>query len=182
VPVVGVEGKIPVVEGLNNKQINEMNVFPGVAELIDLKTKKSFKIYANAPRDRHTDWSPLTSADTDVIKRINDPSRASNWTGWDNVNNWPNFIARAGVLMVKGRLIAVGFHLRPHGTIIGGKNTQPGLPLIDESDVQPSDRKPQIDTWPMGGHMCMYYLDSIGGTSGCNEKAEEAARKGFLYV
>ena len=57
----------------------------------------------------------------------------------------------------------------PHGSFMGGN---PGWPLINDSNTAPADRDPPLTSWPMGGHMCMYYSDSPSG-SGQNDWARQ---------
>jgi hypothetical protein len=151
------------------------------ADLIDLITNTTFNItWHEITAGYHTDWSPSTPADTAVIQRILDPDRKV--TNWNNTSAW-SFDPRPGILCLHKRYIAVGFHLRPHGSIVGYAN--PGPPLISEINVQPRDRVPPLSTWPMGGHMCMYYGDSRSGRSGPNESPakplNDAARDAFEW-
>jgi hypothetical protein len=91
-------------------------------------------------------------------------------TSWNSTAPWPYFIPRSGILTLNNRLIAVGFHLFPHGSIQGGAN--PGLPG-GQSDVPPTEGR-----WPLGGHMCMYYGNSTSSfqatMTAMNRAAEES--------
>jgi hypothetical protein len=111
-----------------------------IRELIDLDTGKSFNISWAASAGYHTDWDPATLADTSVAQSL------STWGSWR---------ARPGIIIVDNRLIAVGFHLMPHGVSFTANNG-------------------------INGHMCMYYHDSPTGTgtaeyaASMNAAAEEA--------
>lgn len=116
---------------------------------MDVLTGRRFNIWGKANDDMnyHTDWSPLTNADLDIIKAIIKEAKISGNQLWRG---------RSGVLtvVVDGvkHNIAVGFHLYSHdGALSGGVNAQTG---------------------PEWRHFCMYYGDSDGGTNGLNEAAE----------
>ena len=164
--------RIRNVELLTTAQVAAIATARTTRTLIDLNTRKSFNISWAASANYHTDWSPMTSADTDVIKSILNPEKSPTDSYWNSTSSW-SWDARPGVLVLGDRNIAVGFHLRPHGKIQGGAT--PGLPLRNapEGDVRPSGG------WTMGGHMCMYYHDSVGGTQDCNLAAREAHKRGL---
>jgi len=140
--------------------------------LTDLWTGKQLNISWQPVSNRHTDWSPMTSDDTAVLKSILAHDVEVDDESWENTSSW-SWNARPGVIDVHGRLIAVGFHLFPHGSIVGGS---PGWPFVNDSNTPPADRDPPLNNWPLGGHMCLYYGDSAGGTQAANDAAEEAYR------
>jgi len=196
VPVVGVEGEIPMVEGLNTRQVFDLKIARGSKRLIDLQTRKTLNVYWEANNNYHTDWTPMTSVDTDVVKSLLLPNRASNWDGWNNRDTWTNagaWNARHGVIELNGRFVAVGFHLFPHDRIMGDTIAKPGLPLTNRSGVWDEEGKNKnyaIDEngrWVLGGHMCMYYGDSPSGKSvpdqspakELNDAARKALKEGF---
>jgi hypothetical protein len=164
------------VELLTNAQVNNLNASPGSRVLTDLRTMRSFNIYWQPPGGSHTDWSPMTSADTAAIQNIVNSDLPINHQNWNNMSTWPAFNnGRPGVLNLNGRLIAVGYHFRPHGSIVGGT---PGFPLTSQSNNPPYDN--------VGGHMCMYYSNSTGNTvpatPGLNEAAERARARGLQRI
>ena len=147
-----------------------------VVPLTDINTGQTFNISWNF-YSRHTDWSPMTSDDTAIIKSILRPGVAANDPSWANTSSW-SWTGRPGIIAIEGRRIAVGFHLSPHGSIIGG--AQPGWPLSNQSDDAPTGN----NQWPLGGHMCMYYGDSTGGgnqnrVNQTNDAARDAYNRSF---
>ncbi|MGI5830863.1 MAG: SH3 domain-containing protein, partial [Bradymonadia bacterium] len=130
----------------------------------DLKTGKTFNVSWAASPGYHTDWTPMTASDTTVIKSLLS-SRAPNHADWAKTSSW-SWDGRPGEIQLSnGAKVAVGFHLRPHAAIMGGR---PGYPLANKSNTRPSSG------WALGGHMCMYYGDSPGGTQSCNTAAKNA--------
>ena len=147
---------------------------------------RSFNISWNASRTDHTDWTPMTVNDTNVIKTIINEvnNRSGENVDWTNARSWlsPNgrWIIRPGIITVESRRIAVGYHLFPHGSIIGGPGVEPrpGPYIVGDVNTRPADRYPPLATWPLGGHMCMYYGFSTGGTMAANDAAKDAFRIG----
>ena len=93
-------------------------------ELIDLGTLRSFYINWSVSRHYHTDWDPWSLYDTQVAQTL---------------GTWGSWAHRPGLLRFpSGQLVAVGFHLMPHGASFRGDN---GL----------------------DGHMCMFYGREGGG-------------------
>ena len=105
----------------------------------------------------HTDWSPATAEDVEIIKSI---LPNGEWS-WD---------PRPAVVTIDGRQIAVGIHLRPHAQNFALGN---GLPSA-------SNERPK-DGWGPGGHMCMYYGDSPPNNSDWDKRMNEAARIAFNW-
>lgn len=138
--------------------------------VLDLWTGEDFYIQWQVPSGWHTDWTPVSAYDTEAIQRILHPNGGVNW---HNVNSW-SWTPRPGVITVGNRRIAVGFHLRPHGSL-QTSNPNPGL-FINDSDTPPGERNPRLSEWPMGGHMCMHYSNSPGLTNPGNAMAREAHR------
>ena len=137
--------------------------------LTDLWTGKRFNI-AWHRRGDHTDWSPMAPADVQVIQSILNPTGANR--NWNLPSSW-SWDPRPAMVVVDGRRIAVGIHLFPHGSIMWNVNggAQPGLPLSNQSNTQPSGG------WPVGGHMCMYYSNSVGnGDPDWERRMNDAAR------
>lgn len=138
---------------LTNTQISASGARAGRADVLDLLSGERYSIFWGGPPQTHTDFSPLAPEDTAKMKRISG--------GW-------NWLPRPVVLILRDDLmLAAGVHHFPHGSIIGGR---PGLP--NNSNTPP----PRGTPWPIGGHMCMYFKDSTGGTRGMTEAAAEAYR------
>jgi len=187
----------PRVELLTNVQArgafsNQRQIVP----LTDLWTGERFNItWMPPPGTQHTDWTPMRREDTAVVKRIISPENAirqhcncvgdadcpichqntpgSFWSFWYNRNNWPHItIARPGYLEIGGRRVAVGFHLFPHGSLMNHTGDRPGRPLSNQCDIT---QIPGVG-WPLGGHMCMYLIDSGGSIANARVQAAEAHR------
>ena len=143
---------------LTNAQVRALGLRAGPAEVTDLLTQRRYSIFwGGPPGSSHSDFSPLTPEDTEIMRQISG--------GW----NWH---PRPAVLHIRQPLsgcgdsnhnLAVGVHHFPHGSIIGGN---PGLP--NQRNTRPPGG------WDIGGHMCMYFKDSTGGTRGMTEAALEA--------
>ena len=165
-----VRGNQPRVELLTTAQVNAN--WGGAWQVIplqDVNTGRTSNISWNF-HSRHTDWSPTSANDTAIIKSILRPGVAVDDPSWANTSSW-SWNARPGIITIGGRRVAVGFHLFPHGSILGG--AQPGWPLRQMPDTPPAGG------WPIGGHMCMYYGDSTGGggadwTRQMNDAARDA--------
>ena len=137
-----------MVKLLTNAQVRGLNLRAGRATVTDLRTNRQYNIFWGGPPSNHTDFSPLTPEDTEIMRQISG--------GW----NWR---ARPAILHIGEHNLAVGIHHFPHGSIIGGN---PGLP--NRSNTRPPNG------WEIGGHMCLYYKDSTGGTPGMTQAAREA--------
>ena len=127
---------------LTNEEVAALNLSPGEAEIIDLGQDVSYKVYWDANTRTHSDYSTLTPEDTDK-KRM----------ACGGVWEWT---PRPVLLKIKGKILACGTNSYPHGTIIG--TAKPGL---DNSPNPPVDGK-----WPLGGHFCLWYKDSVSNNSG----------------
>lgn len=150
---------------LTTKQVASIETGRKMKEITDLTTKKKFNVSWDACATYHSDCTPWTSADTTVIKSILNPSVSPDNSYWKNTNNW-SWAGRPGAIQLKdGTWVACGFHLRPHAAIMGGN---PGYPFQNQSNTRPSTG------WAMGGHFCLYYGDSPGGTPDCNAAAKRA--------
>jgi hypothetical protein len=152
------------------------------AELIDLKTGVSFNITWAVSSNYHTDWTPMSEADMEKIKRIRSSTRhlAFNDPAWANTSSW-SWTARTGVLKLLGRYFAVGFHLFPHASLFNwyienGKKVQ-----IKTSDLKPLKNLPDEGSHghAVGGHMCMCYKDRGGGMRVLRDAAKEAYKIGL---
>jgi hypothetical protein len=134
--------------------------FGGERRIVSLKDLKSGKIFniswASSP-GYHTDWSPATAADVDIIKSILPNGEYS----WD---------PRPAVVTIDGRQIAVGIHLRPHAQNFSSDN---GLPSA-------SNERPK-DGWGPGGHMCMYYGDSPPNNTDWDKRMNATAKTAFNW-
>ena len=137
------------VQLLTNAQIRAINPRAGRARVTDLRTMQSYDIFWGGPPQAHTDFSPLTPQDTEIMRRISG--------GW----NWN---ARPVVLHIGNLNLAAGVHHFPHGSIIGGN---PGLPSA--SNVGPFIR-------PNGGHMCMWFKDSRPNSGDSNSQYARSMR------
>lgn len=138
-------------------------------EVIDLTTGKSFFISWAASPNYHSDWTPWSPADVKTIWSLLHPDGGGNM---NKTSDW-SWNARPGILKLNGHMIACGFHLRPHAALMGGN---PGAPFTSKSNKAYAYSK--TEKWPLGGHMCMYYHDSPGGTQKCNEAAVKAYELG----
>ena len=133
---------------LTNAEVRALNLRAGPATITDLQTGRKYDIFWGGQPSNHTDFSPLTPQDTEIMRQISG--------GW----NWH---ARPVVLNIGGHNLAAAVHHFPHGSIIGGN---PGLPNM--SNTRPAKG------WTIGGHMCLYYKDSTGGTPNMIETARQA--------
>jgi len=120
---------------LGNEEVRKLNLSAGVADILDLKSGIVYKIYWEPPV-KHTDYTPMTEADTASMKKI---TREWSW------------IARPVILKINGKSIAAATSLYPHGRIIG--NTKSGL---TDSTTPPLGKM----KWELGGHFCLWYKDS----------------------
>lgn len=165
----GSSGNIGLIDGpvekLTTKQVAAIQSKREMKEVIDLTTGKSFFVSWAASPNYHSDWTPWSPEDVQTIWKFLHPNGGGNMS---NPKDW-SWDARPGVLKLNGHMIACGFHLRPHAAIMGGN---PGYPFSSQSNTKPAGG------WPLGGHMCMYYGDSPGGTPKCNEAAELAYKLG----
>lgn len=165
----GSSGNIGLIDGpvekLTTKQVAAIQSKREMKEVIDLTTGKSFFISWAASPNYHSDWTPWSPEDVQTIWKFLHPNGGGNMS---NPKDW-SWDARPGVLKLNGHMIACGFHLRPHAAIMGGN---PGYPFTSQDNTRPPGG------WPLGGHMCMYYGDSPGGTPKCNEAAELAYKLG----
>ena len=111
-------------------------------ELIDLGTMRSFYINWSVARNYHTDWDPWSASDTQVARSL------PGWGSWGH---------RPGLLRFpSGQLVAVGFHLHPHGASFSGGN---GL----------------------DGHMCMFYGREGGGVLSNMEGGNRMALRAYNH-
>ena len=93
---------------------------------------------------------------------------------WKNPGPWA-WDARPGILTMgdgnNKTSIAVGFHLRPHLSEVGSARS--GLPSISRDKGND----------PLGGHMCMYYLDSWSSLSGdMKPEYNDAAKTAYIIA
>lgn len=157
------------VEYLSTKQVAAIQTKREAKEIIDLTTMKVIKFSWAASPSYHSDCTPMTPQDVQTIKDILHPGGG---VDWNDVNSW-SWDGRPGVLKLNGRLIACGFHLRPHAAMMGGN---PGAPFTNRSNTPFYYN--QTQKWPLGGHICCYYGDSPGGTQSCNAAAKKAYELG----
>lgn len=175
------------VERLDNEQVGEQLRPAGriSVPVLDLWSGKTFNIWWQPNEGLyHTDWSPASRADLEVIQSIlHTPPNGH--IDWSNIRSWEdrrNFLtlppanrgnqwaSRPGVITVWGRRIACGYHLVPHGSFMGSNLHTMSPPLYSRSNTRPANG------WTVGGHMCMYYGNSAGGTNFANDMAFEAER------
>ena len=132
-----------------------------IIPLTDLATGITINIYWEADEGGyHTDWVPVGTEDVDKIKSILNPGGGD--VAWDNPNAWTRlgaWNAREGFIIIDGRRIAVGFHLRPHDVNIVTSN-----PL------------------PYGGHMCMFYGSGGQGDPDTMIAGNDAARRAASFA
>lgn len=159
---------------LSTKQVAAIETGRKAKTLVDLTTGKRFNVSWDASPNYHSDCTPMTQSDTNVMKSILNPSLDYNSQKWANYNTW-SWAGRPGAIKLKdGKWVACGFHMRPHAAIMGGS---PGYPFKNESNTPLSGAAKAANgsQWRLGGHFCLYYGDSPGGTSGCNPAAKRAA-------
>jgi len=156
------------VEQLSTKAVAAITSKRSSREIIDLKTLKKFNVSWAASPGYHSDITPMTPADVTVLKSILQPTWPADDKRWSLTSSW-SWTGRQAVINIDGRLIASGYHTRPHAAIMGGS---PGLPFVSKSNTafaySPNEK------WPLGGHLCLYYGDSPGGTPSCNQAAKDA--------
>ena len=150
---------------LTTKQVAKADTGRKTKQIVDLQTKKAFNVSWDSAPGYHSDCTPMTSADTTVFKSIRDPSKSADDPSWKNTSSWSWTGRPAAIQLKDGRWVACGYHQRPHAAIMGGN---PGSPFQNQSNTKPSTG------WAMGGHFCLYYGDSPGGTQDCNRAAKDA--------
>lgn len=156
---------------LSNAEVRAIGFRAQRPEILDLRTGKTYNVFWGGQPVAHTDFTPLTPADTEIMRSIS--------------NGW-NWVARPAVVTLTdngGQVhhLAVGVHHFPHGSIIGGN---PGPTL--RSNPNCINTRPNTGAWsrnPFGGHMCMWWTDSRMN-SGNNNSAyalsmRAAAREAF---
>jgi hypothetical protein len=141
---------------LTNAQARSAGIRAGAAEVNDLRSGQLYGvILGGAPGSSHVDFSPATVFDTVIMRQI--------------TNGW-SWAARPAVVSQNGVFAAVGVHHFPHGSVMPGANPGPTMP----SKSNDRERQTVPGVWDIGGHMCMYFSDSTGGTRGMREAAAEA--------
>lgn len=136
-------------------------------KVVDLTTKKTFNVSWDSSPGYHTDFTPMAVSDTTVIKSFLSSKSPTDKAYWGNKDNWSWNARPAAIQLKDGTWVACGYHTRPHAAIMGGN---PGHPFTNQSNTRPSGG------WALGGHMCMYYGDSPGGTPKCNDAAKNASK------
>lgn len=154
------------IELLNNSDVNSISGFGGEAEVLDLKTGISYMVsLGGKPGGTHTDYTPLTPDDTEKKRTAATADGGS----------WPSWTPRPCILKIAGRQLAVGTHNYPHGSHIGKGNPGPSMPNNENS-------KPAGQSWPIGGHFCMYFKNSVSNANGLSKNAkqhQEAAAEAY---
>jgi len=166
------------VELLPTADIHRLLPRHSTQRLVDLVTMQEFNISFQTSPNWHVDWSPATRNDTGVIQNIlapNVPINDNRWNNPDGSSTLWSWGQRQGVLRLSGgRLVAVGFHLYPHGSSM----VTPVWPMRNDSDTPPWNRTPPLARWPLGGHMCMYFGDSGPTGDALNSAARQAQTSG----
>jgi len=133
-----------VVKALTRNEVVDIG-WSGDAELIDLTYSPltSYTIRGSvATSYNHSDYQTRTTNDT-AIKRM---VAGGTW----------NWTPRPVILKLKGHLIATSTHTFPHS-----------IPVASSADniVSPpltrANQKNEDDTWKIGSHFCLHYIDSI---------------------
>lgn len=169
---VDASGSGGTLRSLSNKQVASIETGRKAKTLVDLTTGKRFNVSWDACKSYHSDCTPMTQSDTNVMKDILHPEIPHNSEKWKDINKW-SWAGRPGaVKLADGKWVACGFHMRPHAAIMGGN---PGYPFKNESNT-PLSTPVNGSKWRLGGHFCMYYGDSVGGTPSCNDAAKRAAK------
>jgi hypothetical protein len=104
----------------------------------------------NGVRSDHYDCTPTTPQDTQRMLRAN--GGRQNWIA-----------IPVAIEISPGQWVAGGLNTVMHGSRIGGGN--PGADFPSRSNTPP----PTGQSWPQGGHVCLYLVNSTGGAS--NETA-----------
>jgi hypothetical protein len=107
-------------------------------------------------RDDHFDMTPTTPDDTRIMLRAN-----------GGLQNW--MAIPVEIELPDGRWVVAGCNTRMHGSRQGGGN--PGVGFPSRSDLIQLQSKP--GTWDIGGHVCVYLINSTGGAG---ESANRHAR------
>lgn len=159
----------------SNKYVRENSASQRYAkEIVDLQTGKRFTVNWKAPSGNyHSDCTPNDKASTDTIKNIVNPSKSpDNYSYWSKGSSW-NWKGHPGALKLdNGVWVSCGFHLRPHGSPLGGN---PDKPWNKSSPKSRPANYQSADDWKPGGHFCLYYSASNdGGTNSCRDAAELA--------
>ncbi len=155
---------------LTTKQVAAIETGRKAKKIVDLKTKKAFNVSWDACATYHSDCTPMTPQDTTIFKQIRNPSKAPDDPSWADIYSWSWDGRPAAIQLQDGKWVACGYHQRPHAAIMGGN---PGWPFKSESNT-PLSVKENGSKWRLGGHFCLYYGDSPGGTEDCNRAAKEA--------
>ena len=150
---------------LSTKAVAKADTGRKTKKIVDLWTKKAFDVSWDSSPGYHSDCTPMTVADTTIFKAIRNPNKSPDDPSWKNTSSWSWDARPAAIQLKDGRWVACGYHQRPHAAIMGGK---PGSPFQNQSNTRPSTG------WAMGGHFCLYYGDSPGGTPKCNDAAKTA--------
>ena len=159
---IGVGG----LHALTTKQVAKADTGRKTKTIVDLTTKKAFNVSWDSSPGYHSDCTPMTVADTTVFKSIRNPNvAADNKSYWSKTSSWSWDARPAAIQLKDGRWVACGYHQRPHAAIMGGN---PGHPFTNQSNTRPKGG------WALGGHFCLYYGDSPGGTPKCNDAAKKA--------
>jgi len=159
------EGFMPVTQehrviSMTNREAMTAGVKAGRFTIIDLLTGSQYDIFIGfPPGDRHSDFTPIGERDSNQMLR--NAGGTWNWNG------------RPAALLVEGKLIACGIHSFPHGSIMSGssypRGRKIGNGITDKSNTRPANG------WTIGGHMCLYFRDSTGGTPGALAAERDAA-------
>ncbi len=178
------------VELLTNAEVRALNLTATEAEILDLRSMTTYKIFWGGAPVNHTDYSTLTPTDTEIKKKANDGK-------WD----WN---PRPVILTIGKKCLACATHSYPHGSIVVKGRANPGLEDMpnDPRGVQVvnspnlndghfggpnssldgatsiAERKElkqkstavaqntntvvaqSKEGWPLGGHFCLWYKDS----------------------
>ena len=155
---------------LTTKQVAAIETGRKAKKIVDLQTKKAFNVSWDACATYHSDCTPMTPEDTTIFKQIRNPNKSPDDPSWADINSWSWTGRPAAIQLKDGKWVACGYHQRPHAAIMGGN---PGWPFKSESNT-PLAVKENGSQWRLGGHFCLYYGDSPGGTKDCNRAAKDA--------
>ena len=171
-------GSMSAIELLNSAEVGRIITGNGPWDVLDLTTGISYQIrFGGGGGKVHRDNTPQTARDTASIFRANE-------------NQW-SWTARPVCVRMNGRYIAAGQTHFPHGSYVAGGGEASGLPNNSNTPATSGGRQnppPPVpgtssSGWGLGGHFCLYFMDSSGGAGrGPNTRVSDASNNAALNV